>query len=138
MNIYHHPTSHNQPPQLFSITVPNTTTFFPHSNFLQMEFCYTATTISNHGNKENVPPIGSSYVNKDKSKTPIPHIMSISFKNKKRSTRKLKRLPLADVTNLFNSNATDVFNLSHHQHIGASAILRRTHGCSNTLRMGFR
>ncbi|KAL9297764.1 hypothetical protein ACSQ67_023660 [Phaseolus vulgaris] len=105
-----------------------------------MEVFNTATIISDLGNKENVPPFCNSNVNKDKGKTPVPHIKSLSFKNKKRSTRKLKRLPLADVTNLFNNSATDVFNLSHHHHqqIGVSIIPKRTPSSSKTLRMRFR
>ncbi|BAT89996.1 hypothetical protein LR48_Vigan08g099400 [Vigna angularis] len=102
-----------------------------------MEIFYTATNISNHGNKENVPPFCNSNVNKDKGKITIPHMMSISFKNKKRSTLRLKRLPLTDVTNLFNNSATDVFNLSHQQ-MGFSVIPRRIPCCSKTLRMRFR
>ena len=105
-----------------------------------MEVLNTPTIISNHANKENVPSFCNSYANKDKGKTPIPHIKSISFKKKKCSTPNLKRLPLADVTNLFNNSPTDVFNLSHlqRQQIGVSVIPRRTSCSSKTLRMRFR
>ncbi|KAG4980368.1 hypothetical protein JHK82_033607 [Glycine max] len=75
--------------------------------------------ISDHSNKENVPPTCNCNTNKAKSKTPIPHIMATSFKNMKRSKRMPRRFPLADMTYLFNNSATTTsFTLSHQQEVG--------------------
>ena len=137
MNIYLTTLNHSHPNSSPSLFLNNNLFVSFYSNLLQMDVFNTATIISDHGNKENVPPFCNSNVNKDKGKASIPHIMSISFKNKKRSTRKLKRLPLADITNLFNNSATDVFDLSDPQ-MGFSVIPRRIPCCSKTLRMRFR
>lgn len=98
--------------------------------------------ISDHTDKENVPPITcNNSTNKDKSKTLIPHIMAKSFKNMKCTKRMRKRVPLADITNLFNNFVTSItFTLSHQQQqFGVSSALpRRAPRTSKTLRMGFR
>ncbi|RZB75509.1 hypothetical protein D0Y65_034105 [Glycine soja] len=95
-----------------------------------------------YSNKENVPPTTcNSNTNKVKSKTPIPHITAKSFKNMKRTKKMPKRVPLADITNLFNNFVTTTtFTLSHHhQQFGVSSALpSRTPRTSKTLRMGFR
>ncbi|KAK7405046.1 hypothetical protein VNO78_06208 [Psophocarpus tetragonolobus] len=100
-----------------------------------------ATVISNQSKKENVPPPCNSDSNNKikimtKTKIPIPHIISTSFKTTmKRSKRISKRVPLADITNFFNHSASC---LSHHQQYGLPVFPRRPHRSSNTLRMGFR
>ncbi|KAG5020772.1 hypothetical protein JHK87_016627 [Glycine soja] len=102
----------------------------------------TTSIISDHSDKENVPPITcNNSTNKDKSKTLIPHIMAKSFKNMKCTKRMRKRVPLADITNLFNNFVTSItFTLSHQQQqFGVSSALpRRAPRTSKTLRMGFR
>ncbi|QCE09732.1 hypothetical protein DEO72_LG10g955 [Vigna unguiculata] len=53
-------------------------------------------------NKENVPPINT--VSSEKKKNPIPP-MAPSFK--RNTKRKMKRVPLSDITHLFNNSAQD-------------------------------
>ncbi|KAI4322752.1 hypothetical protein L6164_022418 [Bauhinia variegata] len=94
--------------------------------------------ISDENNKENVPPVSK------KERNPIPPIAP-SFK--KSSKRKLKRVPLADITNVVNNSAP----LALHQQDGVSASpfvsvslhsnsRRKTQvvADSKTLRMAFR
>ncbi|XP_027348179.1 pentatricopeptide repeat-containing protein At3g58590 [Abrus precatorius] len=83
-----------------------------------MEASDTATTIFDESNKENVPPTCDN----NKGMTPIPHTTT-ALKNKKGCNRKPKRVPLADITNLFNNSTT---TRPHQRQIGVSD-LRRTH-----------
>lgn len=114
-----------------------------------------AAVFSDQSNKENVPPVCNN-TNKGK-KISIPHT-SPSFKHKKKGSasatkRKPKRVPLADITNLFNINSDrSTLTLAQRQpQIGVSALLsdpaisqRRIVATSaivpssKTLRMGFR
>ncbi|AES89754.1 hypothetical protein MtrunA17_Chr4g0040941 [Medicago truncatula] len=114
-----------------------------------MESTTSTSTISNHSNKENVPPVC-------KSKISIPQLASQSFKNKNKKNgidRKLKRVPLADITNLINNSVSNsaTFTLSHQPHTGVSSFIssnsllisrKRTLkplvSGSKSLRMGFR
>jgi len=95
------------------------------------------TTTSTSSNKENVPPVC-------KSKISIPQLASQSFKNKNKKNgiqRKLKRVPLADITNLINNS---VSNSAYQPHIGVSSLISRKRtlkplvSASRSLRMGFR
>jgi len=110
----------------------------------------TTSIISNHINKENVPPVC-------KSKISIPQLAPQSFKNKNKNKkngiqRKLKRVPLADITNLINNSVSNsaTFTLSHQPYIGVSSLssnsplvsrkrtLKPLVSASKSLRMGFR
>ena len=104
----------------------------------------TATAISDQSNKENIPPFVCN--NTKKGKNLIPHV-SPSFKSNNVTKRRAKRIPLADITHLFNeSTTTSTFTLAREQQFGVSAIpsasLPRSGTPvvprSKTLRMGFR
>lgn len=104
-------------------------------------------------NKENIPPSKgeekNNNNNKKKKKNPIPPIAP-SFK--KKSNRKTKRVPLADITNLFRMNSAPLTTTAHEENgvpatsPSDSVMLhsnsrRRTVIVvpgSKTLRMGFR
>lgn len=113
----------------------------------------TTTAISDQSNKENVPPVYNAANNK--GKIPILPHAGPSLKNnhkKKGSKRKPKKVPLADITALFNNNlnsaATTTFTytttLPHQPQYPSdpSSISRRRtvliSPASKTLRMGFR
>ncbi|KAH1128202.1 hypothetical protein GYH30_016669 [Glycine max] len=73
-----------------------------------MKFHDTAIIISDQDNKESVPPTYNT------NKVSILH-MPTSFKNNKHNMQKPKRVPLADITNLFNNSVATTFTLAHHQ-----------------------
>ncbi|KAG4967838.1 hypothetical protein JHK82_033553 [Glycine max] len=81
-----------------------------------MEASDIATITIDHSNKENVPPACNT--NK--------------VKNKNHNKPKPNRVPLTDITNLFNNSATATFTLAHQQQNIVSALP------GTTLRMGFR
>ncbi|CAK8577092.1 unnamed protein product [Lathyrus sativus] len=101
---------------------------------------------SNQSNKENVPPVCK---NKISISQIAPSSSSFKSKNKKKVIqRKLKRVPLADITNLCNissasSSTSTNFTLSHQQPlIGVSISWKGTpkpfNLASKSLRMEFR
>ncbi|KAL2331649.1 hypothetical protein Fmac_019230 [Flemingia macrophylla] len=85
-------------------------------------------------NRQNIPPLCN---NSKKKKNPI-SLISPSFK------RKVKRVPLADITNLFNNSAHEQNGISALASASLSSVSsspRRTLlllGGSKTLRMAFR
>ncbi|KAK2424658.1 hypothetical protein QL285_034998 [Trifolium repens] len=92
-------------------------------------------TISIDSNKENIPPI---YTNLEKNKNSIPLITS-SSSFKKNSKRKMKRVPLADITNLFENSST----LTREENsvsfvLPSSSIVFRSNSRRRALRIGFR
>ncbi|CAJ1956670.1 unnamed protein product [Sphenostylis stenocarpa] len=101
------------------------------------------TVTHDESNKENVPPIITVL---EKKKNPIPPVAP-SFK--RNTKRKMKRVPLADITHLFNNSAQEQ---NHQTGVSASppppdSVLlpaksrRKTMvllRCSKSLRLGFR
>ncbi|KAG4968832.1 hypothetical protein JHK82_034537 [Glycine max] len=81
------------------------TTFPSSQNFIVV----ASNSTSNGSNKENIPQ-GCTML--EKKKNPIPH-MAPSFK------RKMKRVPLADITNLVNNSAHEQNQQSG---VGVSAL----------------
>jgi secreted trypsin-like serine protease len=59
-------------------------------------------TMSIESIKENIPPV---YTNVENNKNSI-HLITSSSSFKKISKRKMKRIPLADITNLFENSST--------------------------------
>jgi hypothetical protein len=92
-------------------------------------------TMSIDSNKENIPPV---YTNFEKNKNSIPLITS-SSSFKKNSKRKMKRVPLADITNLFENSST----LTREENsvssvLPSSSIVFRSNSRRRALRIGFR
>ncbi|KAK7312855.1 hypothetical protein VNO77_37048 [Canavalia gladiata] len=90
--------------------------------------------IFDQSNKENIPPL----CNTNKGKIPILHPTTSL---KKCDKPKSKRVPLADITNLFNNpTSTATFTLPHQHPNGVLDLPRRTSSVhdSGTLRMRFR
>ncbi|KAL2331646.1 hypothetical protein Fmac_019227 [Flemingia macrophylla] len=96
----------------------------------------TVTFTHDDSEKENIPPLCN---NGEKKKNPIP-IMPQSFKRKGKRSMKKKRVPLADITILFNNSAQEQNGVSSIP--SASVLLQRSTPMllrgSKTLRMGFR
>lgn len=92
----------------------------------------SASVISEQSNKENIPP---PPVCKAKGKkNPIPVKVKVpSFKGGIGNKRKPKRIPLADITQLFNNS-----ELPHQQLNGVFPSISQMVPASKTLRMGFR
>ncbi|XP_027343317.1 uncharacterized protein LOC113855886 [Abrus precatorius] len=107
------------------------------------------TPIHHESNKENIPPIciKEESNNTSKKKNPIPPMASSFKKSRKRKT---KRIPLADITHLFNNSSPLT---TPHQETGvsslpSSSVLLRSNSrrktltvlpaASKSLRMGFR
>jgi secreted trypsin-like serine protease len=91
-------------------------------------------TMSIDSNKENIPPV---YTNLEKNKNSIPLMTSSCFK--KNSKRKMKRVPLADITNLFENSST----LTREENsvssvLPSSSIVFRSNSRRRALRIGFR
>ncbi|KAI9093268.1 hypothetical protein K1719_027282 [Acacia pycnantha] len=95
--------------------------------------------VSDQSNKENVPPLSS--------KSLIPPVAP-SFKKKRRRRININRIPLADITNLFNQSAPEIGAIppplsdlpqsnSRHKTNAISNSMHRIR-CSKSLRMGFR
>ncbi|KAK7312854.1 hypothetical protein VNO77_37047 [Canavalia gladiata] len=89
--------------------------------------------VFDQSNKENVPPL----CNTNKGKIPIPHAPTSFHKYGK---QKPKRVPLADITNLFNNpTSTSTFTLPCQHPNGVSDLPRPPSVYdSRTLRMRFR
>jgi len=88
-------------------------TFFHSQSLLSMEVDNTSTILSQN-NKENVPPACNTNKVKNKNNT------------------NCKRVPLTDITNLFNNSAKTTFTIVHQQQVRVSDLPGKT------LRMGFR
>ncbi|TKY48916.1 hypothetical protein E2542_SST26339 [Spatholobus suberectus] len=96
------------------------------------------TATYDESNKENIPPVCT---NGEKKKNPIPPMAS-SFK--RNGKRKIKRVPLADITNLVNDSAQELNGVSaipsallllHCNSRRRTPVLLRG---SRSLRLGFR
>ncbi|OIW05990.1 hypothetical protein TanjilG_11677 [Lupinus angustifolius] len=115
----------------------------------------STSVVFEQNNKENIPPpisLCNATKAKCKKKNPIQKKVS-SFKSSgSGNKRKAKRIPLADITNLF-SNSSSTFNFSHRHHhcqvsnsvsavpslpISISRCRAQVVSPSKTLRMGFR
>jgi secreted trypsin-like serine protease len=92
-------------------------------------------TMSIESNKENIPPV---YTNVENNKNSI-HLITSSSSFKKNSKRKMKRVPLADITNLFENSST----LTREENsvssvLPSSSIVFRLNSRRRALRIGFR
>ncbi|KEH39233.1 hypothetical protein MtrunA17_Chr2g0325191 [Medicago truncatula] len=83
-------------------------------------------------NKENIPPVYTNGENKKKNSISI---MASSFK-KNSSKRKMKRVPLADITNLFENSST--LTTTREENVFSSASVHLGLNFRRTLRIGFR
>ncbi|WJX69326.1 hypothetical protein P8452_53591 [Trifolium repens] len=93
-------------------------------------------TMSIDSNKENIPPV---YTNLEKNKNSIPLMTSSCFK--KNSKRKMKRVPLADITNLFENSSTLTMTREENgvsSVLPSTSIVFRLNSRRRALRIGFR
>lgn len=122
--------------------------------FLRLHNSAMDLTISmpDESNKENTPPVCTKGEKKKKNnkRNPIPPMAPSFKKNGKRKI--LKRIPLADITHLFNNSSSTPLAQEEGNGVSSSALpsasvllhsnsRRRTVvvvPCSKTLRMGFR